>query len=288
MAYMVLKKLMHDFREGWANARQRYALWKARRELAARWLYRPRPKKHKLPGRLIVSLTSYPARFATLPQTLKCLLTQSVAPDRLILWIAYQDKVAITKDILGLQSEGVEILFCDDLKSYKKIIPTLQVEPDAFLVTADDDLYYWPTWLEELTANYSGNPKEVLCHRAHKIRLSQDGAPLPYSKWDFQTSSKKMSPLIFPTTGGGVMYPPAVFHTDVSNNAIFLENCPKADDIWLYWMVRLSGGQARKIGACHLLIDWPGTQETALWLENISDGGNDRQVTAMLRQYGLP
>ena len=49
-------------------------------------------KKHQLPAPLIVSLTSYPVRFKTLPKTLKCLLNQSIIPDKIILWIAYEDK----------------------------------------------------------------------------------------------------------------------------------------------------------------------------------------------------
>jgi hypothetical protein len=46
---------------------------------ARRRLRRPRPgKRHGLDGELIVSLTSYPARYDTLHLTLGCLLDQSI------------------------------------------------------------------------------------------------------------------------------------------------------------------------------------------------------------------
>jgi hypothetical protein len=210
-----------------------------------------------------------------------------VTPDRLILWIAHQDKSALTKEIFDLEDAGLEILYCDDLKSYKKIIPTLQIAPDAFIVTADDDLYYWPTWLEELTTSYAGDNSVVICHRAHKIRLNELGMPGPYAAWDFDAESNDASPLMFPTGVGGAMYPPNIFYTDVLATELFMAICPRADDVWLYWMVRLAGGKSRKVGKRHRLIDWPGTQETALWKENILEFGNDSQIEKMVSRYGF-
>jgi len=90
------------------------------------FLWRPAAKPHGLQSPLIISLTSYPARFSKLPLTLKCLLSQNMAADRIILWIAHQDKSALTPAILELQNAGLEIEYCDNLRSYKKIIPTLQ------------------------------------------------------------------------------------------------------------------------------------------------------------------
>ncbi len=102
---------------------------------------RRKGKAHGLPSPLIISLTSYPARFGKLHLTLKCLLSQSMAADKVVLWIAHQDKAALTPAILNLQKVGLQIGYCDDLRSYKKIIPTRQNYPDSFIVTADDDLY---------------------------------------------------------------------------------------------------------------------------------------------------
>ena len=47
-----------------------------------RWRSPIAPKPHGLPGPLIVSLTSYGPRLASLHLTLKCLLRQSVRPSR--------------------------------------------------------------------------------------------------------------------------------------------------------------------------------------------------------------
>lgn len=245
-------------------------------------------KQHGLPGPLIVSLTSYPARFGKLPLTLKCLLSQTVAADRVILWVAFQDENALTPSILDLQKQGLQIAYCDDLRSYKKIVPALQRYGDAFIVTADDDLYYWPTWLEELVHSYNGNNLEVICHRAHKIRLGDDKLPLPYNDWEIETSQQDALSLNFPTCGGGALYPPGVFYSDVLRIDVFKRICPNADDVWLYWMMSLNGAVARKVGLRRPLYNWPDTQQTALFHSNAGGGGNDEQIRAMIQTYGFP
>jgi hypothetical protein len=85
-------------------------------KVTAGFLRRRATKPHELRSPLIISLTSYPARFDKLPLTLKCLLSQSMAADRIILWIAYQDKSSLTPGILELQTTGLEIAYCDDLR----------------------------------------------------------------------------------------------------------------------------------------------------------------------------
>lgn len=249
---------------------------------------RRKAKAHGLSAPLIISLTSYPARFSKLDLTLKCLLSQTMAADKVILWIAHQDKAKLTPAILKLQNKGLEIGYCDDLRSYKKIIPALQNYSDSFIVTADDDLYYWPTWLAELVENYDGNVKDVVCHRAHRINLSEGGVPLPYSTWEFEISQHNASVRNFPTSGAGALYPPNIFFSDVLNAELFQKLCPNADDVWLYWMMRLNSGVARKIDRVHPLHCWQDSQIQSLYHQNVAGGGNDQQIIAMTNTYGYP
>ncbi len=122
-----------------------------------------------MPGKLVIFLTSYPPRFEKLHLNLKCLLNQTLTADYIILWIADSDEKFLGQSILNLQTEGLEIAFFKDLRSYKKFIPTLQRHNNCFLVTADDDLFYWSTWLEELVDEDREGSKEIVCHRAHSI-----------------------------------------------------------------------------------------------------------------------
>jgi hypothetical protein len=254
----------------------------------ARWATKQVARRHALPGRLIVSLTSYPLRFPTLHWTLKCLLSQSVAADEVILWIAREDERQLTDKILTLQGDGLTIKSCEDLGPYTKVIPALAEFPDAYVVTADDDIYYGPAWLEQLVAHERAGDADVLCHRAHRIRIGRNGIPVPYQEWDFDTRCKEPSFLIFPTGCGGVLYPPGALHRDVGNSAVFREVCPWADDVWLYWMMRRNGVVARRVGSRWLLPTWRGSQRVALWQTNVVARGNDKCIKAMIERFGLP
>jgi hypothetical protein len=139
---------------------------------------------------LIVSLTTIPERIGTIHLCLDSLLKQSLKPDRLILWLSESndtdrpkiDKETLPASLLRLVARGVEIRWCKDIRSYRKIIPTLLDHPDALIVTADDDIFYSTHWLRTLYDAYQIEPQYLHCHRAHLIRYAQSVEVLPYRK----------------------------------------------------------------------------------------------------------
>ncbi|URG50365.1 FkbM family methyltransferase [Pectobacterium quasiaquaticum] len=246
--------------------------------------------KHSLPQKLIVSLTSYYKRFKTLHLTLDCLVKQSVKPDRLILWIAESERSLVPENVLAFRARGVEIKYCEDIKSYKKIVPTLIEDPNAFIVTADDDLCYKPDWLEKLINAWNGNYKTVVAWRAHKIVLDQDKLPISYREWVWgdENLSSEESTLLFPTSGAGTLYPPHCFYRDVINENIFERLCSNTDDVWLYWMCRLNGSSFKVVGEKMELLEWKDNAENeSLWHDNILKGKNDKNIKNMISYYGL-
>jgi hypothetical protein len=257
--------------------------------LEANWLAYGRRYGHAKrsgPG-VVVSLTSYPPRFDTLHLTLKSLLSQSFVPDRIVLWIARADMVLLPAAVTDLQRAGLEIIACDDIKSYKKMIPLLQQGSDAAIVTADDDVYYWRDWLKQLVQARSPGKLEVVCHRMHRIKLSVDGLPVSYNEWDFETSNAESSRLNFPTGIGGVLYPANVFTPQVLDVQAFMTLCPRGDDIWFWWMASANGATFKRVPEANEVHCWDGTQEVALWKDNIGATFNDKQIRAMIDAYGF-
>lgn len=242
--------------------------------------------RHKLPHRLVVSLTSYPKRFDVLHLTIKSLLAQDMAADVVVLWVAHDDLRKLPQNVRALEERGLTIRATDDLRSYKKIIPALEAYGDAFIVTADDDVYYPRRWLRTFCEAYRANEREVLCYRAHRILLDEHGVA-PYADWTFEITDTEPAADIFFTGVGGVFYPPGIFHADVADQARLMELCPSTDDVWLNWMVRLGGARIRKVGPRLRFHEWGGSQAVALQNTNrFGTSGNDQQLANIIRAYG--
>lgn len=269
-----------------AKRRLRVAL--ATSEVRRRFNRQERGRPHDLPSPLIVSVTSYPPRFATLADTLRGLLAQTVRPDATILWLAHGQATLLPPDVLALRSRGLEVRETRDLRSFKKIVPALLAFPEAHVVTADDDLYYRGDWLQALVGGGPSQANAVACHRAHRIRLDASQRPRAYCSWDLRLDAPERGPLVFPTGVMGVLYPPGSLHPHAVRDDLFADLCPSADDVWLWWMHRMTGAIATTLATRQRILEWPGTQTERLSSGNLSQGGNDRAVAAMMARYGLP
>jgi hypothetical protein len=246
---------------------------------------RPECEPHGLPGELIVTLTSFPPRYHCLRKTLVSLLMQDVRPDRIILWLASGPENTPPPDVLELKSHGLDIRYCEDIRSYKKIIPAIEAFPNAYLVTADDDLYYERGWLGTIIDGFVPDYPVIICRRAHRPKLR--GRELaPYAEWDHDVLSSAIEPCIFPTSGAGALLPPGSLAPEVTDRAVFVDLCPTADDVWLFVMAFRAGTQFRQVGGGFPQIAWEVSQSTSLMQSNLVGGGNDRQLAAVLAHYG--
>ena len=264
-----------------------------------------KPLACKNSPRYIVSLTSYGKRLNnTAPYAIITLLNQNVKPDKLILWIAHEDEENIPQIMSELIPKGLEIRFCDDIKSYKKLIFSLNAFPDDYIITADDDVYYPSDWFEKLFIEHKKNPKKIICHRAHGINIDSNHNPLPYLQWYscinprdyFSATSRKMQPeILFPTGVGGILYPPNCFYKDVTNKDLFTRLAPSADDIWFWAMAVMNkdyfGNESPYIvleqGFSNYLNEIDPEQQSngnALWNFNFV-GGNDKQLKSVIEHY---
>lgn len=247
-------------------------------------------RRHGLPGQLVVSLTSYPPRFATLHLTLRSLLRQTIMADRTIIWIAYDDLQLLTPKLHAFEAAGLTIRGCDDVRSYKKLVFALDEFPGAFIVTADDDVFYPPTWLEQLVSAFDPYEPSINCMRAHRLRMCSNGRIAPYVQWEWEVAdaaARIPTTDVMPTGNGGILYPPGSLHADATNRQLFEELAPTADDLWFYWMGRRAGSRFKVASRSFKLIAFPYAAEETLASDNIR-GGNDRQIRALEEKFGNP
>ncbi|MCX2716502.1 class I SAM-dependent methyltransferase [Helicobacter sp. MIT 21-1697] len=243
---------------------------------------------------LIVSLTSYPLRIPTLHYTLFSLLTQTHQPHKIVLWLSVEEfpnkEQDLPQSVLRFMPHGVEIQWCEDnIKSYKKLIPSLQLYPEAIIVTCDDDAMYPKDWLAKLYAAYVENPQYIHCHRAHRVSFDEQGRLLPYMQWESCIAHTQTSPsfLIFFTGLGGVLYPPHCLHKDVLEQQQFLRFAPHQDDIWFWAMALLKETKINVVEENYTeFVSYVDFKKCgALWIENAKGGINDKVLQNILESY---
>ncbi|MCM1170003.1 MAG: glycosyltransferase family 2 protein [Bacteroides sp.] len=243
---------------------------------------------------LIVSLTSYGRRVRkTVYYTLVSLLRQSPSPDRIILWLSSEKWTEdnLPQRLRRLERYGVEYKFCDDIRSYTKLIPSLKTAPKDVIVTVDDDILYPRGLLRALCEEHERHPSCICCIEA-SLPLSAQGKMLPYKKWKdaTPTEGEKEERVVFPLGVGAVLYPPESLHEDVFLQDRFMSLCPCADDIW-FWVM------ARKKGTAHRVVDFNGKRhsfdalyqffhkDSYLAYKNRKKDMNDVQMEAVLKEY---
>lgn len=250
---------------------------------------------------ITVSLTTIPERIATVHLVIESLLRQSIKPDRIVLWLEKENfpDSAIPHALRRQEERGLTIKRCENLRSYKKLIPALEAFPADIIVTGDDDVFYPRTWLERLVQAWEADHGAIPCHRAHRIRLDGKGNIRPYLEWDLEViAPNERSHLLFPTGVGGVLHFPGCFGSDgeVLKHDQFTQLAPTADDVWFKAMALRAGVPTRLVkeqATLHRGRVWddifgiPGTQTSSLWETNKHKAGNDRQIRAVFTEYDL-
>jgi lipopolysaccharide biosynthesis glycosyltransferase len=238
---------------------------------------------------IIVSLTSYPARIGTVHITIKSLLEQNCKPNKLILWLAEEQfpsgENELPSDLLKMKEYGLAIKWCRDIKSYKKLIPSLLEYPDKVIVTADDDVIYNKNWLLQLAVAHVAAPSHIVCHRGHRVLFDKEGNIESYRNWPQEINDEIASYSIFFTGSGGVLYPPRSLHESVTDAELFTEICPHGDDIWFWGMALLNNTKIQRVIESDFYLDLiPESQENALWIDNVRNR-NDKMLESLVKNY---
>ena len=189
--------------------------------------------------KLIVALTSYRQRFDKLNLVLESILNNTMKPSKIVLSIYKEDIVFLTKQLkYMLKKNNIELIVTDiDLKSHKKYFYVMKKYRDYAIITIDDDIIYTKDLIESLYNSYLKYPNCIHARRVHKIQFKNNRI-LPYEKWIKQyTLEFNPSFYLFPTSGGGTLFPPNILNISDSNlDEIY--KCITADDIYLKYLSR--------------------------------------------------
>ena len=149
---------------------------------------------------------------------------------------------------MKLCSNGLTIEWCNDIRSYKKLIPALKQYPDPIIITVDDDFIYdenmalnlynsyleYPNCVHSLVVTRLYYAKKDVLAAINAFKLKEYGG-----KYDINV----FKPCAFYKSVGcwGCLYPPHSLHKDVFNLDIAYKCCPHNDDVWFHFQALRKG-----------------------------------------------
>jgi hypothetical protein len=152
-------------------------------------------------SKLIVTLTSFPARIKTVPIVINALFRQKLKPDMIVLYLGY-DKFPnkekdLPQELVEQTNHGLTIHWVKDIGCFTTLIPALNEFPDDIIINIDDDIYYDNKLLLELYNSYKKNPTAIHTNTAHRIIFDLNGNLLPYLDWYPPTNFTKKNPCFY-------------------------------------------------------------------------------------------
>jgi hypothetical protein len=238
----------------------------------------------------IVSITSFPARIEESWISIECLLRQSIKPDKIILWLADDQFPGrrLPRKLKKMLDRGLEIRFCEDLKSHKKYYHTMLSYPNAFVITFDDDLYYDSYVLENLIKLNSAFPECISTNRAHEITFDKNGDIRPYRHWKHNVTNKQPAHTLLHTSGAGTLFPPGILSKKTFDKDNIRDLSPNSDDVWLKVMAYYSNLKVVTNNRYNKdFVTVGSTQTESLVSTNTFQGGKDIQLSNTLKFFKL-
>lgn len=248
-------------------------------------------KKNKLNSQkrkneIIVSLTTIPSRINSASLVIWKLLNQTVKPDRIILNLSHEefDNVKLPRLIRKELKLGLEIFYCENIKPHKKYYYTLLNNPEAVIITVDDDFIYSKRLIEKLYNSYNKHKNCISC--MHCIEMKQEnGKLISYNNWGIAQETDLPHFDYFAIGVGGILYPPDVLHKEVFNMENIKKLCLMGDDIWLKTMELMNNTPVVLVEKIKKFKYIPTSQREALWKSNLNHNKNDIQLQAVFSTY---
>lgn len=247
--------------------------------------------KSELPLK-VISLTTYSKRIHDVYLVIESLGEQTIKANKIVLWLDEAEFCMETiPEILRMQMKrGLDVRFCHNIRSYKKLIPSLIAFSDADIITVDDDFIYPHDLVEALTNAQRSSPHCIVGMRGHTIAVD-NGKIKPYKEWDYESTFEKNGFYTFLTTGAGTLFPARLLADEFFDEESFMALCPSADDVWINFMCIKHGIERRKVcdDRSFSLRFTPLTdnQDMALCNVNVHQKQNDVQIKRMLEKYTI-
>lgn len=259
-------KLRRELRRGLSRFRNTRPTSLAATLLRAARLTMADPKPKAAPRRaerIVVTLTTIPARARSLGPVLRSLIDQSQPADRIVLALPDTSRKGERYPTAGdiALPPGVDVLDCEDEGPATKLLPVLLAEPDAVLVVVDDDVIYPRNFIETLLREHRLRPGAALGYRGVRIETGTSFPALDHVLATGIAAAMQVD-VLFGTWG--YLLPPGSLGPDVHD----LDSAPHGmrfvDDVWISGHLARAGVARFVVRADQLPIETPAALRQSL------------------------
>lgn len=243
---------------------------------------------------IIVSLTSFPARINNVWMVIDSICRQKMLPASINLYLCEEEfpQKKVPSNLERYEKLGLKIIWVDkNLKPHLKYYYAMRDNPEKYVITIDDDIYYRDDLVSRLWSMSQLNPGVICATRATKILNDKLELGI-YNQWGRGQSEPIGTSFNYLALGTfGVIYPPGVFReSGLFNDKSIVRNCLKADDLWLKCHEILCEIPVATGNFYTQSIEIMGSQMVSLRSSNCCEtekGGNDVQWENLDHEYGI-
>ncbi|OFC70110.1 hypothetical protein [Alteromonas confluentis] len=239
---------------------------------------------------VLVTLTTYGMRLKSVHKTILSILRQTQLPEKIVLWLdekEFSDN-DLPVELTELVGERFEVRYCENMRSFTKLVPSIREFPGKSFITIDDDFEYPVDLIEKLMDSASEFPGSIISARGRIIKY-QNSDFLSYPQWNLlDRKTASFSPFcVLPLGYAGVYYPAGALHEDVKNLENFMSVAPHADDLWFKAMGLLNKTSVvvLPLAVSMSMTTIDGTQDNALYLTHNAGDANTEQMRAIVKLY---
>lgn len=243
---------------------------------------------------IMVSLTTYGKKIHEVYLVIESIFQQTLKANKIVLWLSEKDFSDEALPILlkKQKKRGLEIRYCEDLRSYTKVIYSFEEFKGYHIVSIDDDVVYPVDMIERFVECYKRNNNKIYFNKGHRMLYNKTQNKMePYSLWVKDSDLTGSSFEYLPLGVYGIFYPDGILNKEVFNKEVFISKCPMADDIWFKAMSLLNNVECEVVerGAVNVnnFISIEVNRECSLARTNVDKCANDWQIKNIFEHYNL-
>ena len=224
-------------------------------------------------------MTTWPPRFSSAPFAMQSILQQrkdSGLEQRVHpVLVLSEEEICETSNrreacklMRMMEDKGVELIIDKgNIRSHKKLIPTLEKYQDSVILCVDDDHVYSKGWLKTFVSDHDAHPSDIIYGQGYgKISIKNGEIVEERDTLNMLMLKRGQVTTNIKPSSAAILYPAHTF-TDNRfwNRDLFMRVCPTDDETWQWAFSKISGIKSRILSADNIPWSFGARQDCALW-----------------------